>query len=397
MPHFSAKIRTLCVMTAVSLNGVLPAQTLTLLQALDAAVQHHPAAKSATLQVQQQQQLLPVAAALTDPSVTAESPTGDFYTIGATQSFALPGVYKRQKSLQQAHIARAESAVAVTQQDVKYQTALAYSELQYQLALVEQLRGQDSLLGNLATAAARMFEQGQTDAVASQFARLQAATLRAQLRQAEQDATIAEGQLRTWTGIAGRIVPEPLSRQMPLPTAADSTSWQNNPLLQTLRQETLVAEQQVAVEKSRGLPQFTLGYLNQGERNSPVGNRFNAGISIPLWRKQYNASTLAAKTGVEIARQNLAARSLTLDAAHRQAIGKVEKNRLALGDYEQNVLPAARAMSDASRRLFEGGLTDLVSYLRNKKDALDAERTYWELLWEYQGAVLELRYLSGKM
>lgn len=381
------------------MSNALYAQTLSLQQALDSAVLFHPAARSASLQAQQQRQLLPAAAALYDPQVIAESPTGDFYTVGVTQSFAFPGTSRRQKELQQAHIARSESVIAVTQQELRYQTALAYSNLQYQLAFRERLRQQDSLLQNIAAAAERMFQQGQTDAVASQFARLQAAALRAQLRQAEQNAVIAESQLQALTGITGRIVPESLQLQPLTPDILnlDSTRWQNNPVLQTLRQETLVAEQQVEVEKSRGLPQFTLGYLNQGDRESPVGNRFNAGVSVPLWRKRYNAHITAAQTGVEIARQNLAAQSIAIDAAMRQALGELEKTRFALDDYENNVLPTARSMADASRRLYEGGMTDLPAYLRNRKDALEAELTYWELLQVYRNAAIYVAYLSGTL
>lgn len=387
------------VALAAGITGASTAQTLTLQQALDAAVQYQPAAQSAALQVQQQRQLLPTAAALPDPLVTVESPTGNFYTAGITQSFALPGVYRRQKALQQAHIARSESAAAMTQQEIRYQTALVYNDLQYRLALANHLRRQDSLLQGIAAAAERMFREGQTDAVASQFARLQAASVRAQLRAAEQDAATAEEQLRTWTGITGRIVPESLIRQLPLPgvTGKDSTGWQNNPALQILQQETVVAERQAAVEKSRRLPQLTLGYINQGERNSPVANRFNAGISVPLWRKQNNANITAAQTGVEIARQNFAAQSLLLDAAMRQATADAEKARRTLEEYEQNVLPAARSVSDASKRLYEGGLTDLVSYLRNRKDALEVELGYWELLRTYQEAVFKSKYLSGTL
>lgn len=380
-----------------SITGAATAQVLTLQQALDAAVQYHPAAQSAALQVQQQRQLLPATAALPDPLVTVESPTGNFYTAGVTQSFALPGVYRRQKALQQAHIARSESEVVMTRQEIRYQTALAYNDLQYRFALADQLRRQDSLLQDIAAAAGRMFREGQTDAVASQFARLQAASVRAQLRAAERDAATAEEQLRTWTGITDKIEPEPVNRRAVQPAVADSTGWQNNPVLQILRQESVVAERQVAVEKSRRLPQLTLGYLNQGERNSPVANRFNAGVSVPLWRKQNNANIKAAQTGVGIARQNLAAQSLILDAAMRQATGDAEKTRRALEEYEQNVLPAARAVSDASKRLYEGGLTDLVNYLRNRKDALDAELGYWELLQTYQEAVFKSKYLSGTL
>lgn len=388
------------VLPLLLFGHTLCAQTLTLQQALDAALQHHPAAKSATLKAQQQQQLLPAAAALADPVLTAESPTGNFYTLGVTQSFSMPGVYRREKALQQAHIGQAESAVAVAQQEIKFQTALAYSDWQYQSALVMQLETQDSLLLKLASAAERQFQEGQTDAIAAQFARLQAASLHARLRETRQEVEMAKNRLEVWTGITGNISPEPIDPQAFLqirPAVTDAAPWQNNPTLQTLDQAVRVAEQTVEVTKSRGLPELTLGYINQGERNSPVGNRFNVGISIPLWRKQYNAGAAAARTGVEIARQEIAAQALALDAAYRQAYGLLEKKRQALEEYERNVMPAARAVSDASRRLFEGGLTDLVSYLRNRKDALEAELAYWELAREAQVAGINLQYLIGRL
>lgn len=398
---FYSKIPTAGWVLAVLLSGnALYAQTLTLQQALDAAVQFHPAAKSAALQVQQQQQLLPAAGALADPLLTAESPTGNFYTLGVTQAFSMPVVYRREKALQRARISRSESAVAVAGQDIKLQTALVYNEWQYQWTLVRQLEIQDSLLQNLAVAAERMYREGQTDAVAAQYARLQAATLHSRLRQARQGATAAYAQLSALTGVSADRQPEPLDpmplRNIPV-IAADSLPWQANPALQTLQQEVLVAEREVEVAKSRGLPELMLGYLNQGERNSPVGNRFNVGITVPLWRKQYRAAAAAARTGVEIARETLAAQSLEFHAAYRQALGEAEKARLAFEEYEQNVLPAARAVSDASRRLFEGGLTDWVSYLRNRNDALEVELGYWELIRDAQSAELDLKFLTGKL
>lgn len=398
---FYSKIPTAGWVLAVLLSGnALYAQTLTLQQALDAAVQFHPAAKSAALQVQQQQQLLPATGALADPLLTAESPTGNFYTLGVTQAFSMPVAYRREKALQRARISRSESAVAVAGQDIKLQTALVYNEWQYQWTLVRQLEIQDSLLQNLAVAAERMYREGQTDAVAAQYARLQAATLHSRLRQARQGATAAYAQLSALTGVSADRQPEPLDpmplRNIPV-IAADSLPWQANPALQTLQQEVLVAEREVEVAKSRGLPELMLGYLNQGERNSPVGNRFNVGITVPLWRKQYRAAAAAARTGVEIARETLAAQSLEFHAAYRQALGEAEKARLAFEEYEQNVLPAARAVSDASRRLFEGGLTDWVSYLRNRNDALEVELGYWELIRDAQSAGLNLQFLTGKL
>jgi outer membrane protein TolC len=232
--------------------------------------------------------------------------------------------------------------------------------------------------------------------VAQQFAVLQAAMLRNKWHQAEQDILRSEAQLQWMTGITEKIVPELWGNATEI-LLADSSIWQNNPNLKVLQQEAIVAEQQVTVVKSSSLPQFTIGYLNQGERESPVYNRFNAGVSVPLWRKQYHANVTAVQTGVDIARQNIAAQTLELGAAWQQAAGELEKASLALEDYSKNVLPGARALTEASRRMYEGGLADLPAYLRNRKDAMEAELAYWELLRGYHEAVLKMQFVAGSL
>jgi len=390
-------VRSLLLLVLVAgMPLCLSAQSLTLAQALDAAQQYHPASRSASLSVQQQRQLLPAATALADPLVTAESPTGNFYTIGVTQSFELPGAYRRRKTLQNSHVVQAEQGVLATQQDVRYATALAYNALQYRIARLERLNRQDSLLQSIARAAVRQFEAGQVDAVASRFATLQATVLHTQLRQAEQDVAISEQQLQLLTGIADPIVPEPWVK-LETGLLPDSLQWEKNPALQALRQETVIADQQVAVEKSAAWPQIMLGYINQGERNSPVANRFNAGLSIPLWQKQYRSRIDAAQTGVEIARQNLAAQSLRTGAEWSRTIAEVEQTSEALEDYAQQVLPSAQALTDASRRMFEGGLSDLPTYLRHGIEVLNLELGYWDLFARYREAQLKLRFIAGNL
>jgi len=394
MPCIQAPTAGLVLLFSAALN----AQTLTFRQALDAAVEHHPAARSAVLQAQQQQQLLPAATALADPLLSVESPTGNFYTAGISQSLALPVVYRRQKALQLAQITRAESAVSVVRQEIRYQAARTYREWQYRLTVADLLNGQDSLLQQLAAAAERLFRQGQTDAVTTQYARLEAAAANVRSRKARQDAALAGEQMRLLTGIETPVMPEPAGASLlPLTVVPDSAGWWSSPALQTGRQDVAVAEREVAVAQNRGLPELTLGYLNQGERNSPLQNRFSMGLNVPLWRKRYSAMADAARTGVEAARQNLAAQAMQLRAGYRRASGDAAMAREALDAYTQHALPAARALGDAARRMFENGLSDLTGYLRHRQTALEAELEYWNLLYEALLAETELRYLEGKL
>ena len=75
---------------------------------------------------------------------------------------------------------------------------------------------------------------------------------------------------------------------------------QKNPILAYIKQEVVVSQKQVSLNKAKGLPTFSAGYLSE----KVVGQRFQGltmGVSIPLWEnknrvKQANAAVVAAQS-----------------------------------------------------------------------------------------------------
>lgn len=375
-------------------------QALRLQQVLDSALQFHPALRAAQLNARQRQELLPTATALPDPVLNLESPTGNFYTLGVTQSFDLPAVYRRQKALSQTQLERANAETTVAGQELKYRVALAFTDWQYRHAVLSRLAAQDSAVQATATAAERLFQQGQTDALPAQFAALQAAASRTRLHQAEQGLLLAWENLRSLAGLQVPGVPEPFDERLLTPAGAGSAGIAGiagTPAGRLGELGIAVAERERALIQSRRWPRLSLGYLNQGERNSPWQNRFNVGLSMPLWQKQYSASAQAAQTGVEIERQRVAARSVEWEAALRRAQGEAAQHRRALAEYAQAVLPAARRLNETAGRLYESGLSDLSACLRYRNDALDAELAYCGLQRDAQVSALTLLLLNGRL
>ncbi|MCC6461609.1 MAG: TolC family protein [Saprospiraceae bacterium] len=372
-------------------------QTLRLQQVLDSALQFHPVRRAAALKAQQQRELLPTATALPDPVLNLESPTGNFYTLGLTQSFDFPAVYRRQKALQQTQLERANTEIAVVEQELKYRVALAFTDWQYQYAVLSRLAAQDSAAQATAAAAERLFQQGQGDALQAQFARLQAATGSVRLRQAERGVLLAWENLRALSGLQRQGLPEPFDVRLLAPLESSGAGMAGTPAGRVGELGVAVAERELVLTQSRQLPRLTLGYLNQGDRNSPWHNRFNVGLNVPLWRKQYSAGTQAAKTGVDIARQHLATQSLEWQVALGRAQAEAAQQRQALVEYADLVLPAARSLSDTARRLYEGGLSDLSAYLRYRNDALEAELSHCGLQRDAQVSALTLLLLNGRL
>lgn len=90
-------LRMIMLLLSLGMSNFLEAQTtLHLQQAIDSVLRRDPSVQAASLQVVQSQQLQKSSVSIPNPEVLAESPSGEFYTIGVTQSFDFPGTYVRQ-------------------------------------------------------------------------------------------------------------------------------------------------------------------------------------------------------------------------------------------------------------------------------------------------------------
>jgi outer membrane protein TolC len=87
------------------------------------------------------------------------------------------------------------------------------------------------------------------------------------------------------------------------------TALVGNPNVAYEQQAVRVAEQQFSLAKSQALPNFSLGYLNQGARSTPLNYRFRASVGIPLWTGQYQGARQRAESEAKAAQSRVAAQS----------------------------------------------------------------------------------------
>ncbi len=83
----------------------------------------------------------------------------------------------------------------------------------------------------------------------------------------------------------------------------DSASLVSNASIQVSKQTENINEKNIELQKSKALPGLAFGYFNQGEKSTPVSNRFRFGITVPLWFWQYKSNISAAKTSLEVSQQ----------------------------------------------------------------------------------------------
>ncbi len=383
--------------TAVLLLLASPAfsqNTLTPEAAVRAALQNHPAARAAAYDVQAKKYGEKAALNLPNPEVNAESPTGEFYAVGVLQSFEFPTVYARQRQVAKAETALAQAGQRMSENDLRYAVRSLYLEAQVAEYQTRQWAERDSLYQLVAAAAVRQFAAGEIDFLQKTMAESEAGNIRSEHLAAEVKTMQLRRQLAQWTGDTLGL------RLMPLLPDDASFALQNNaaasPAVAYEQQAAQVAEQQISLAKSRALPNFSIGYLNQGPRSTPLDYRFRASVGVPLWAAQYRAGRQSAEAQAQAASSRAEAQQwavkMELDRLRSEAVTALARVQY----HEREALPRSQALIAAATRMRQAGQVDYVTFLRTLDEAYAVQREHAEQVNVLNSARLRMRYLMGE-
>ncbi|MFN0214392.1 MAG: TolC family protein, partial [Saprospiraceae bacterium] len=245
-------------------NSTFAQNMLTLTAAELAVLQNNPQVKATAWDVKAKKYAEKGALNLSNPEINLESPTGEFYTLGVSQSFELPRVYSRQKQLAKAETALAKAGLSVTENDMRYALRSLYLAAQVSHYKTEQWQKRDTLYKQIAATAVRQFEAGEIDFLQKTMAENEAGKVYQERLAAEMETTSLLVQLKLLTGFTDFTDLEPFSTDslniLFLPQDQDVV----NPSIIYEQQAAKVEENQIGMAKSRVLPNFSLGYMNQG-------------------------------------------------------------------------------------------------------------------------------------
>lgn len=368
-------------------------------EAVNRAIKNSPNLSAASLSILQQKQLVKSSFNLPNPEIFIESPTGNFYTPSITQSVEFPAVYGKQNQLQKQQVQLAEKEKQLTENEVKYQVKQLYLALQYQAALNRQWYIQDTVYEKIALSATRQFDAGQIDYLQKLFAENEYAEIHNQYLQQQLKMASLQQQLQYLTATTETFVTEPLNIN-PVNNyfvTADSMAFAANPSVQILQQQNSIAKKNVELQKAKSLPGLAFGYFNQGEKNTPVYNRFRFGFTLPLWYGQYKSTIAAAKTAVQINEQKTAALQQQFCLQLKQAQNEAAMYARAWQYYQNTGIKKADEIIAVSNRFFQSGAYDYITYLRNINTAYIIQQKYLEANKNYQQAVLTIKFLTATL
>jgi heavy metal efflux system protein len=413
-----AGIAILLLLASITTNAqttpASPGGPVSLQSAINSSLQVNPNVRVGTLGVQYQQALRGAARDFgrTNINVTVgqyNSPVWYDNNITITQGIPNPVYLKRAAQLADANINASRTQILIYQREVAYQVKYVYYQLLY---LNEQRKLNEELIRvyeRVLRAAEVRFQTGETNILEKYNANTQLQEAKAQLQGIGEQFQANLQQLKrftndsTITGIADTAFVEKT-----VTLTLDSSLLANNPELISLRSQIDVAAKEIRVERSRLLPDFSIGYFNQSlvgthEKNGTekyygAGKRFQgfeAGISIPLFAKPQRARIKAAEVNQQIREAEIQSFYFGLTQRGNLLLAELRRLKIQLDYYRNTALPQATLLINTSQRAFEAGEVDYYQLSQSLNNANNVRRQYIDILNQYNQSAIELELITG--
>lgn len=363
---------------------------------IQSALAFHPEIKAAQSNVEGKKNLEKSGFSLPAPNVYTQSPSGVFYTIGINQNIDFPTVYTNQKKVLRAETTLAENQALLTQQQLIWQVRNTYNYARYTTTQLYHLWKRDSLISSMNDAAERQFAAGEINFMEKSFVNLKYGETHQKFLSAQASNLLAIQELEMLCGLENEadILPY-VESELTMLMLEDTSGKYDNAQLSIARSEVEISDQRVKLEKSKAMPGFQVGFLNQVLKDSPVQYRFQAGITLPIWWWQYAGKIKAAKADAQTSKHNQESTAMEFRVTLNHAQSKVASTSVKLQYYLQTGLQQLTELEKASQRFYKEGEIDVTALLRTLDDAMQIRLDYTEAAREFTDAIASLKFING--
>jgi cobalt-zinc-cadmium resistance protein CzcA len=387
--------------------------SLSMEEAIRAALNNNKRIQAATQQVHYQQQLKKTSSEL--PKTEVSFIYGQFNSIvkdnnvTIQQGIPFPTVLTLRNSYNKALVDASLAQKSSTENELIFQVRSLCFQAYNLYSKKKILEQQDSIFRVLQEAVTRSFKAGEENKL--ELAKATAKRLEVQnaFRQVNADIEIVA------TGIQALLnSPQPVSIRnernkildMPLVESVDAEA---NPTIQALQHQADAAEKLKRMERARALPEFRIGYFTQTlvgfqridgqDQYFGKEKRFNGiqgGISIPLWffpnASQIKAQDFAARRAQSELEQTKIDWWALIQKTHQQAV----KDKISLDYYNTSGLPLAALIQKQSLTAYQQGEIGLSDLLLNMNQASTIHESYLRTLLDYNLSVIHIDFLIGQ-
>ncbi|WP_288446273.1 CusA/CzcA family heavy metal efflux RND transporter [uncultured Chryseobacterium sp.] len=396
-------------------NFKAQARPISVDEAVGQAVNNNLTLQSKDLSIKSAEALRPTAKEL--PKLSFEAQLGQYNSPKFDQSFAIsqsipfPTLFKARKDLINENIKSKQIDKEVTANELIKQVRTYYYQIEYLQYNKAQLTSLDKYYEEFIRIATVRFKAGDIKKIEISTAETQKGEIDLLLRQNEVYLNNAYKNLKTLINTSEDIEVPFNKEYAPLKAenVLDSSVVANNPTVKAFYQEMEIAEKNKKVEKSLGLPDFSLGYTNQsliglhtvnGQENFyNAGKRFQSatvGVAIPLTFGATKARIQALEYERQVAETNAKMQQKQLSAQLENAFSQYQQDLQQYEYYTNQALPNAEKIVKAAQLGYKTGEISYVEYLFALQTATNIQLKYLESIQQVNQSVVTINSIINK-
>ncbi|WP_083997308.1 CusA/CzcA family heavy metal efflux RND transporter [Chryseobacterium angstadtii] len=410
-------VATILVLGFLMFGQTFKAQTrqISVDQAVEMATENNLVLKSKDLSIKSAEALKGTAKEL--PKLNFEAQLGQYNSPKFDQSFAIsqsipfPTLFKARRELITENIKSRQISKEVSVNELTKQVRSYYYQIEYLQYNKFKLKDLDSLYQDFIRIATVRFKAGDIKKIEINTAETQKGEISLLLRQNEVYLNNAYKNLKTLLNTSEDFEVPFKKEYEPLKTEniLDSGSVANNPTIKAFYQEMEIAEKNKKVEKSQGLPEFSLGLTSQSligfhtkngqEKFYNAGDRFNSfsvGVAIPLTFGATKARIQALEYDKLAAETNAKMQQKQLTAQLENALGQYQQDIQQYEYYVSQAIPNAEKIVKAAQLGYKTGEISYVEYLFALQTATNIQLKYLESIQQVNQSVVTINSIINK-
>lgn len=379
------------------------AQSIGLEAALKMAADSNQSVKSKELLAAYYEKRIQTGVNIPQTAVTAEF--GQLNTnatdnrFGIAQSISFPTVYSHQKQLLKEEWNTSVIAIQLNKAEVrKTLTGLFY----YILVLREKekiLNRMNELYSRFLEKANLRFEKGANNLLEQTAAEIQQEHIVIQSKAVANEIALAKIQMQLLLNTTVRY--EPVSDSIIVNTATlwdKTTDLYSHPTIQLSAQEVERAKTAVQLEKSKLLPNISVGYFNQSfnDLNSNRYNSVEVGFGIPLFSKAQKAQIKAEEQKVLFTENELSYQKAQWKSSYNAAVQQFQTQLDVVTTYQQKQLPHAEQILKIAEEQFINGEINYLDWVILNNQAVQIQNNYYNAVMELNQNIIDIQYFISK-
>ncbi|RYD70679.1 MAG: TolC family protein, partial [Sphingobacteriales bacterium] len=368
---------------------------ITLNAAIDTAFKNNLTVKNEILNTEYQKKLKAAAVNIPQTNINGEyGQINSFYNdnkIGVSQAFSFPTVYTKQKALQNEYLKSSLLNVGLRKAELKRQVSDVFYTLTYLQQKQAILLQTDSVYATFLEKVNLRFKTGESNILEKATTETQRGQIAIQLSQVQQDIEISQLQFQLLLNTLTVFKPAVNNLKMNNPVSLDS-ALTNNPQLSILQQQKNVASANTNLERSKLLPDITIGYNNQSIQGTgandvfyPKSSRFSSvelGIGVPIFFGPQRARINASRTLELIGESNYRIGLQTLRFNYQSAIRQYQLQLKNVQYFEETALKNAEIITKTANQQFANGDINFLEWTMLINNAITIRSSYADAVRE---------------